>query len=77
MRSMLDKPAENPRRSEGDVATAFATADQVIEKVYEAPFLPHNCMEPMNFFANVTDEKVDLVGPIQTPQWTRGRVAQL
>ncbi len=64
-------------RADGDVKKAFAAADQVIERTYESPFLPHNCMEPMNFFADVTPEKVRLVGPIQTPAGTARRVAEL
>ncbi|GAA4271877.1 molybdopterin cofactor-binding domain-containing protein [Aquimarina gracilis] len=64
-------------RADGDVKKAFAAADQVIERTYESPFLPHNCMEPMNFFADVTEEKVRLVGPIQTPAGTARRVAEL
>ncbi|MCH2082395.1 MAG: molybdopterin-dependent oxidoreductase [Saprospiraceae bacterium] len=64
-------------RHDGNVDRAFAEADEIVERVYESPFLPHNCMEPMNFFAHVTDEKVLLDGPIQTPQWTRQRVADL
>ncbi len=64
-------------RADGDVKKAFAAADQVIERVYESPFLPHNCMEPMNFFADVTAEKVRLVGPIQTPARTAKQVAEL
>jgi isoquinoline 1-oxidoreductase beta subunit len=67
---------EEPRRKDGDIATAFSNADFVLEKVYEAPFLPHNCLEPMNFFASVTDSAVELYGPIQTPQGTRGRIAK-
>jgi isoquinoline 1-oxidoreductase beta subunit len=77
MLRLLDTPADEPRRQDGDVKKAFAEADQVIEKVYEAPFLPHSCMEPMNFFAHVTDEKAELAGPIQTPERTRSRVAEL
>ncbi len=64
-------------RADGDVKKAFAAADQVIERTYESPFLPHNCMEPMNFFADVTAEKIRLVGPIQTPAGTAKRVAEL
>ena len=64
-------------RADGDVKKAFAAADKVLERVYESPFLPHNCMEPMNFFAHVTDQKVRLVGPIQTPAGTARRVASL
>lgn len=65
------------RREDGDVSKAFKEADQVVERVYESPFLPHNCMEPMNFFGNVTDEKVELAGPIQTPERTQAQVAEL
>ena len=48
-------------RKDGDPETAFKNAAQIIERTYNAPFLAHNCMEPMNFFAHVTDEKA-LVG---------------
>lgn len=77
MLKLLDTKSEKPKREDGNVSQAFAQAEKVIEKVYEAPFLPHNTMAPMNFFADVTDSKVELVGPIQTPQRTRGRVAAL
>ncbi|MGK7392116.1 MAG: molybdopterin cofactor-binding domain-containing protein [Candidatus Cyclobacteriaceae bacterium M2_1C_046] len=64
-------------RKDGDIKKAFAEADRVVERTYESPFLPHNCMEPMNFFADVKPDKVELVGPIQTPAGTRSRVAEL
>ena len=73
----LDKKADEPRRVEGDIDKALAEADQIIDRTYEAPFMPHNCLEPMNFFANVTDDKVEMVGPIQTPKWTEDRIAEL
>ena len=64
-------------REDGNVETAFKRADKIIERTYESPFLPHNCMEPMNFYANVTDNKVHLVGPIQTPAWTTSKIAKI
>jgi len=67
----------NTMRSDGNVKQAFANADKVIERVYESPFLPHNCMEPMNFFANVTNENVHLAGPVQTPEAAAKVVASL
>jgi isoquinoline 1-oxidoreductase beta subunit len=75
--NILDSKDADVRREDGDVNKAFLEADTVLERTYHSPFLPHNCLEPMNFFANVTAEKVHLVGPIQTPQWTAGRVAKL
>jgi isoquinoline 1-oxidoreductase beta subunit len=77
LRKLLDKPSTEPRRKDGDIVKAFAEADEVVERVYEAPFLPHNCMEPMNFFADVRDDQAELIGPIQTPAGTRRRVAEL
>ena len=74
---ILDGKKFNTRREDGNVNKAFSDADKVIERTYHSPFLPHNCLEPMNFYANVTADKVHLVGPIQTPQWTVNRVAQL
>ena len=64
-------------RKDGNVKKAFTEADTVLERTYESPFLAHNCMEPMNFYANVTDEKIHLVGPIQTPSGTARGVARL
>lgn len=64
-------------REDGNVIKAFENADKVIERTYESPFLPHNCMEPMNFYAHVTSNKIHLVGPIQTPAWTVSNVAGL
>ncbi|WP_108866835.1 xanthine dehydrogenase family protein molybdopterin-binding subunit [Aquimarina aquimarini] len=74
---LLNGEAFETLREDGDVKKAFIEADEVIERIYESPFLPHNCMEPMNFFADVTPEKVRLVGPIQTPAGTARRVADL
>lgn len=77
LNDLLDGKEFETLRSDGNVKKAFAQADKVIERTYESPFLPHNCMEPMNFFADVTEEKVRLVGPIQTPEWTAKRVSDL
>ncbi|EDP70526.1 isoquinoline 1-oxidoreductase, beta subunit [Flavobacteriales bacterium ALC-1] len=77
MNDLLNGKEFNTRRSDGDIKKAFTNADKVIERVYESPFLPHNCMEPMNFFADVTNEKVHLVGPIQTPEAAAKVVASL
>ena len=73
---LLDGNTFNTLRKDGDVKKAFAEADKVLERTYESPFLPHNCMEPMNFFAHVTEDKIDLVGPIQTPAGTAMYIAR-
>jgi isoquinoline 1-oxidoreductase beta subunit len=75
--TLLETSTDTPKRKDGDAKRALAEADQIIERVYEGPFMPHSCLEPLNFFANVTDDKVELVGSIQTPEGTRKRVAEL
>ncbi|WP_281542868.1 xanthine dehydrogenase family protein molybdopterin-binding subunit [Maribacter aestuarii] len=74
---LLDGKEFNTLRKDGDVKKAFATADAVLERTYESPFLPHNTLEPMNFYADVTDEKIHLVGPVQTPADAAATVAQM
>ena len=64
-------------REDGNADAALRSASKVIEKTYTAPFLAHNTMEPMNFFAHVTPEKAELVGPIQTPESLRGTVMKV
>jgi len=70
------KPAQQLRK-DGDPETAFGSAAQIIERTYTAPFLAHNCMEPMNFFAHVTDEKALLIGPHQAPGWIEPTVSKI
>jgi isoquinoline 1-oxidoreductase subunit beta len=74
MAEQMGKPA-TVRRKDGDVETAFKNATKVIERTYNAPFLAHNCMEPMNFFAHVTEEKAELLGPLQKPEMTEQTLA--
>ena len=71
---MLSKTTANPARNDGDVEAAFAKG-KVIEAVYEVPALSHATMEPLNFFADVREGKVDLYGPTQVPSQLRSAVA--
>lgn len=62
--------AATVRRKDGDVESAFKDANKVIEKTYYGPYLAHNCMEPMNFFADVKKDSAQLAGPLQKPELT-------
>ena len=68
MRQMSSKKQKVVRR-DGNPEKAFKEADRIIEKTYTCPFLAHNTLEPMNFFADVTEDFARLVGPIQTPEY--------
>ncbi len=67
MEEMSKKQPATPQRKDGDPEIAFKNAAKVIERTYTAPFLVHNSMEPISFFANVTADKADLAGPLQAP----------
>lgn len=70
--NMEDRAAKGGevRRKDGNPEAAFKQAVKTIERTYTAPFLAHNCMEPMNFFADVKDGKAELIGPLQKPEFT-------
>lgn len=75
--SMLNSDKAQQRRKDGDPDTAFKNAAKVITSEYQCPFLPHNPMEPMNFFADVREDGVELIGATQTPGSARTQVAKL
>lgn len=66
---LMARPATIVRK-DGNPEKVFTNTSRVIERTYHAPFLAHNCMEPMNFFADVTDERALLIGPLQKPELT-------
>ncbi|WP_235299399.1 xanthine dehydrogenase family protein molybdopterin-binding subunit [Portibacter marinus] len=69
-REQMEELAKTPGRvvrKDGDPDQAFANAAQVIERTYSAPFLAHNCMEPMNSFAHFQEGKLKIATPIQIP----------
>ena len=75
--SLLEGDTLKVVREDGNINDAFQQADTIIERTYHSPFLPHNCLEPMNFYANVTADKIELVGPTQTPEEVSKAVAIL
>lgn len=76
-KTLLDKPEATVRRKDGDVDAAFSSAAQVIKREFQCPFLSHAPMEPMNFYAHVRPDGVELIGPSQTPDMARNAVAKL
>lgn len=58
----------NILRRDGDPEGEFKKAAKVLERTYTAPYLAHNCMEPVNCYAQVTAEHAEIYGPIQAPE---------
>lgn len=76
-RTVMDNGKPEVKRKDGDVDAAFASAAKIIKAEYQCPFLSHSPMEPMNFFAHVKADGVELVGPSQTPASARTAVSKL
>ena len=76
-KTLLDTGTPTTQRKDGDVDAAFKNAAKVIKSEYQCPFLPHSPMEPMNFFAHVRADGIELVGPTQTPANARAAVSKL
>ncbi|MCW5515740.1 xanthine dehydrogenase family protein molybdopterin-binding subunit [Muriicola sp. Z0-33] len=70
MMSRMGSKQSTVVRRDGNPEGAFKSASKVIKRTYTAPFLAHNCMEPMNFFADVRDNKAELSGPLQKAELT-------
>ncbi len=73
----LEKGQVQESRRDGNPDAAFRKAAKVIERTYNCPFIAHNTLEPMNFFAHVTADGAELIGPTQTPEALEGSVAKL
>lgn len=76
-KELLDSKDARAMREDGDVDTAFKNAAKIVTSEYQCPFLSHSPMEPMNFFAHVKEDQVELIGPTQTPDSARVQTANL
>ena len=66
-------------RSVGDVDAGLRGAAQTVEAVYQAPYLAHACMEPMNCTAQLHDgaTRCEIWAPTQSPQHVQRAAAQV
>lgn len=76
-KELLDSKDARVMREDGDVNAAFKNAAKIVTSEYQCPFLSHAPMEPMNFFAHVKEDQVELIGPTQTPDAARIQTANL
>src|SRR5689334_2536523 len=67
---LASKPGVNAR-NDGNFDTAFASGAKKIERVFEAPYLAHACMEPMNCTASVSADRCDVYVSTQSQTSTQ------
>jgi CO/xanthine dehydrogenase Mo-binding subunit len=76
----LSKLADAPgvsTRNDGNVESALSGATKRLSATYEAPYLAHATMEPMNCTAHVRANDVEIWAPTQNPQGTQSTGARL
>ena len=64
-------------RTVGDVDANLKAATQTVEAVYQAPYLAHACMEPMNCTAQVRGGRCEIWAPTQSPQGVQRAAARV
>src|SRR6266436_5451138 len=64
-------------RNDGDADAALSSATKKIEVVYELPFAPHACMEPMNCTVHIRPDGAEAWVPTQAPQWAQEIIAKV
>lgn len=74
MLKRLDEPGM-VARNEGDIAALKPAS--TVEALYEAPYLAHACMEPMNCTASVSANGVEIWAPTQASGVNRAVVAKV
>src|ERR1051325_1086210 len=64
-------------RTVGDVDAGLKGAARTVEATYQAPYLAHACMEPMNCTAQLRGNACEIWAPTQNPQGIERTAAQL
>ncbi|MDH4091200.1 MAG: xanthine dehydrogenase family protein molybdopterin-binding subunit [Cyclobacteriaceae bacterium] len=64
-------------KTKGNFSRAFGKAFKKLEAIYETPYESHSCMEPLNCVAHFHDNKCEIWGPIQGPDWVQSDVAPM
>ena len=67
-RAALDEPGAKVVTKIGDPEAALKNASQLVEAVYEVPYLDHTVMEPFNCTAQVTPDRVEIWVGSQEPE---------
>ena len=63
-------------RKVGDPDGIIKQAEKKIDVVYQTPYQSHSCMEPVNCVAHWQEDKLEIWGPIQAPEWVQDYISK-
>jgi isoquinoline 1-oxidoreductase beta subunit len=66
---------KKPGRSE-QFEAAYEKAAKKVEAIYETPYQSHSCMEPLNCTADVRENSIEILGPLQEANWIQADLSE-
>lgn len=63
-------------KKQGDPDIVFKNAAKKLDVIYETPYQYHACMEPLNCVAHYQEDKLEIWGPIQAPDWVQDFISK-
>ena len=63
-------------KKQGDPDTIIEKAEKKVDVIYQTPYEAHACMEPLNCIAHYQENKLEIWGPIQAPDWVQSYLSK-
>ena len=63
-------------KKQGDAGSLLDAAKDKIDVIYQTPYQSHSSMEPLNCVADYHNDKLEVWGPIQAPEWVRDHISK-
>ncbi|SEJ02007.1 isoquinoline 1-oxidoreductase, beta subunit [Dyadobacter koreensis] len=63
-------------KKQGEPNEIIAKATKKIDVTYETPYQYHAAMEPLNCVAHYQEDKLEIWGPIQAPEWVQDYISK-
>ncbi len=58
-------------KQQGDASSILSKATKKLDVIYQTPYEAHAAMEPLNCIAHFQNDKIEIWGPIQAPDWVQ------
>lgn len=63
-------------KKQGDPDAILAKATKKLDLIYQTPYQAHAAMEPLNCVAHYQNDKIEIWGPIQAPDWVQDHISK-
>ena len=63
-------------KQQGNANSILSQATKKIDVIYQTPYETHAAMEPLNCVAHFQNDKIEIWGPIQAPDWVQDFISK-